>query len=320
MRKFRTASPNGSGLQVVACLLALALVKISMPVLAQDEVPAGEAPETSDRPSEAAPPSARSVRGVVSSGLGEWGLSQRFPGAVLWLELAEEARSLALFRPEQDAPARGAVMILADEGENAESGMAGALARELAQRRLAVLSLGLEAPPAALEAVLERPVAGGETSQNADTAATIDVMAESSRSDLEAAYRQRIQAELLAGASALGEREYELVAVVGVGRGSNHVVAYAAEQSPAAALIWITPEFYPRDAERLVTNLQNAGGPRVLELATGAGPSQRKATLQRAGVEGVSRQVVGPAGGFVPQGAKALAGRISAWLKTSAGQ
>lgn len=310
MRRFRTISPSGLSRGIYGCLLAVMLASSGIPAFAQDE----GAPKVPDQSP------AGDVRGMVSSGLGEWGLSQRFPNAALWLDLEDGARTLALFWPETDTPARGALIILADEGENAESGLAGTLARELVHRKFAVLTLGLEPPAAALEQILERPRPASEAApeeQNPGIVrpATIDVMATETGEELEKAYRERIREELAAGAEELKKREYELIAVVGVGRGSNHVVSYAAELETPPALIWLGPKFYPQDARRLAATLEKASVPRILELSSSGEEGQRTAGLKRAKVEGFSHQPVGPGTSFLPRNGKALAGRISAWLK-----
>lgn len=289
----------------------------AVPAFAQDEAATPAA----------TPPTPNEVRGVVSSGLGEWGLSHRFPDSALWLELEDGARTLALFWPETETPARGAVIILADEGENAASGLTGTLARELVQRKLAVLSLGLEPPSEALERILERPLVAPEPkpktedqNSGAPSPAAIDVLAAEAPSDLEAAYRKRILDELAAAAAELKSREYELAALVGIGRGSNHAVAYAAELAAPTALIWVGPKFYPPDARQLAENVKKASVPRILELSLSGAGGQRKAGLERAGVQGFSRQNVGVDVEFMPRDGKAVASRVSAWLKRDARQ
>lgn len=338
MRRFRTLSQsshhksyrkNGRN-NLCSGLLALMLAGSGAPAAAQEESASGvpDLSPVSDVLGD--------VRGAVSSGLGEWGLSRRFPEAALWLDLEGDARTLALFWPETELPARGALIVLADEGENAESGLAGPLARELAGRRFAVLTLGLAPPPAALEQTLEAPRTESEAepealieartdiraetrpeeqNQNANNTATIDVMASETVGGLEDAYRERIREELAAGAAELAKRDYELIAVVGVGRGSNHVVSYAAAAQASPALIWIAPRFYPRDASEVVATLGSTSVPRILELSSFGEGMQRKADLERAGVEGFSLQSVGANASFTSRNGKALAGRISAWLR-----
>lgn len=312
MRRFRTISQSPYLMSLFGWLMAVIMLGTAVPALAQDEAATPAA----------TPPTPNEVRGVVSSGLGEWGLNHKFPDSALWLELEDGARTLALFWPETETPARGAVIILADEGENAASGLTGTLARELAHRKLAVLSLGLEPPSEALERILEQPFVApepkpkaAEQNPGAPSPAAIDVLAAEAPGDLEAAYRKRILDELAAAVAELKNREYELTALVGIGRGSNYVVAYAAELAAPTALIWAGPKFYPRDARQLAENVKKASVPRILELSLSDASGQRKARLERAGVQGFSRQNVGADIEFMPRDGKAVASRISAWLK-----
>lgn len=316
MLRFRTISHRRWYKDVCGWLLVVVLAGGLSPVCAEPK----EAPEEPVQVAEKTPES--DARQSVISGLDEYKLSQRFPDAALWLDLEDGSRTLAMLWPEREAPARGGLIILADEGDNAESGLTGTLARELAQRNLAVLSLGLESPSLALERILERPVdepdpVPDRDKQNSDVAspATIDVMASEAEGEQEAAYRKRIRDQLLAGVAALEAHDYELTAVVGVGRGSNHVVLNAAELSGSPAMIWISPKLYPKDHSKLAAALDKASVPRILELSSSDEYEQRRAGLKRAKVEGFSLQLMGSGDLSSPRNGKALAGRISAWLK-----
>lgn len=312
MRRFRTIG-QGSRRGAVSGWLALALLIGGVsPAHGQDK-------SQSLAPVQA---SAGKVRGSVESGLGEQKLSQRLPDSALWLDLEGGARTLALLWPERAVPARGGLIILADEGGNAEAGLTGALARELAGRNFAVLTLGLEVPPLAIEQVLERPVAmldlnpgPVEKASEAASRATIDVMASEAAGELEAAYRSRIRAQLVAGVAALEKRDYELTAVVGLGRGSNHVVLYAAEMGRSPALVWVAPKLYPNDSKKLAGALEKASVTRILELSSSDEREQLKARPTRTGVEDFSLQLMGSGDLLLPRHGKALAGRISAWLR-----
>ncbi len=320
MHRSRAISRRSCGRNISGCMLAILLAVNSLPAFALEEEPSAQNEEPS---AEEAKSPIGEVRGVVSSGLGEWGLSQRFPDSALWLDMEDGSRTLALFWPETEAPARGALIILADEGENAASGLAGALARELATRKLAVLSLGLEAPPASLEQVLERPgsapgTEATEPGRKAASPATIDVMAPETPVEMEAVYRSRIRNELSAAETLLEQRGYQLAGVVGIGRGSNHVVPFVAGLKTPAALIWVEPAFYPRDSDRLAEALESASVSRILELSSSEDRVRRKARLQRAGMEAFSLQPVAPGSASIPPDGKALASRISAWLKPDA--
>lgn len=310
MHKFRATNRGGCPKRACGWLLAFLLIIGPQSLYAQNE-------EVSQEPAQM---TSSEVRGSVISGLGEQKLGKRFPDASLWLELEEGGRELALLWPEREAPARGGLIILADEGGNAESGLTGTLARELAHRNFFVLTLGLASPSLTLEKILERPVeapepAPSDRNSNAISPATIDVMSSGTEDELETAYRERIREQLVAGVAALEERDQELVAVVGIGRGSNHVVLNAAELGGSPAMIWISPKLYPKDASKLAMALDKASVPRILELSSSDEYEQRRAGLKRARVEGFSLQLMGSGDLLLPRNARALAGRISAWLK-----
>lgn len=312
MHRFRTISRRESRKGRCEWLLVAMLAGGLSPVYAEQKDESAEPKKTTES----------ETRKAVTSGLGQWKLSQRFPDAALWLDLQDGTRTLAMFWPERKAPARGGLIILADEGGNAESGLTGTLARELARRNVAVLSLGLESPSLALEQILESPVDESEPAsefdeQNSDSVspATIDVMVSETEGEQEAVYRKRIREQLLAGAAALEARGYELTAVVGIGRGSNHIVLNAVELGGSPAMIWISPKLYPKDNSKLATSLDKASVPRILELSSSDEYEQRRAGLKRAKVEGFSLQLMGSGDLSSPRNGKALAGRISAWLK-----
>lgn len=105
---------------------------------------------------DSAPATESASRSLIWTGTGERSLTQTFPEAAVWLELEEGDRALGLFYPEARLPARGAVLVLSDEGETAASGVTGALAAGLASRGWAVLTLGLESPSPVLSDVLMR--------------------------------------------------------------------------------------------------------------------------------------------------------------------
>lgn len=252
---------------------------------------------------------------------------------------------LALFEPEAETPANGALVILADEGQSPASGMAGALRRPMARAGWAVLVLGLEAPPYAVQKARrqkglgpseeadmpETEAANAPDSQAADESQSvmIDVMAGDDAEELADEYRTRIQKNLAAAVGHLVERGYSRVAMAGVGRAAGHVaqVATAGGGSDVSALVWIAPVFDPSDAEALTEWLEGAGSLKVLELhsarsslgdgaTTFRSPRQREAAFKRAGITGYSRQPVAMAEQPEPREAPAITNRISAWLAT----
>jgi hypothetical protein len=273
-----------------------------------------------------APATESASRSLIWTGTGERSLNQTFPEAAVWLELEEGDRALGLFYPEARLPARGAVLVLSDEGETAASGVTGALAAGLASRGWSVLTLGLESPSPVLSEVLMRPVIeeppaetdAGE--QEAPESVMIDVMASESADDLEARYRSRISQTLQAGLALLVERGYETPAVLGVGRASIHVTNQVLEGADAAALIWVAPQFYPVDRPDLPERLESLST-ELLELyPSGAVDDQTKWSmgmrLRRAGMSGFERQPIPwltPAPGTLGDG---IASRVAAWLES----
>jgi len=276
---------------------------------------------------DSAPATESASRSLIWTGTGERSLTQTFPEAAVWLELEEGDRALGLFYPEARLPARGAVLVLSDEGETAASGVTGALAAGLASRGWAVLTLGLESPSPVLSDVLMRPVAeepSAETEageQEAPELVMIDVMASESADDLEARYRSRISQTLQAGLAQLAERGYETPAVLGVGRASIHVTNQVLEGADAAALIWVAPQFYPVDRPDLPERLESLST-ELLELyPSGAVDDQTKWSmgmrLRRAGMSGFERQPIPwltPAPGTLGDG---IASRVAAWRDSS---
>ena len=304
MRQFRTSSGSSCFRGLWGWLVIALMSGGPLSVYAQ-----GEAMPTMQRES-------------VLSGLGEQALAQMFPDAALWLDLEDGDRALAILWPERRPPARGGLIILADEGGNPVAGLTGTLARALAQRDFAVLTLGLAAPSIALEQVLNRSAVVAEQGagshkqgMEAGNPATIDVVASQSLGDIEAAYRSRIREQLVAGVAALKERNDNPVAVVGIGRGSNHIVLNAGELGPVLASVWVGPKFYPQDVESLAEALDGASSSRTLELLSSDDQEQRKFSLKRTGIENFSLQVMGSGDLLSPQNGEALAGRISAWLR-----
>lgn len=76
---------------------------------------------------EAGKPSGAAVeRPLISTGLDSDAIARTWPDSSVWLEPPEEEPVLALFEPEAETPAKGAVVILADEGQSPASGLAAA--------------------------------------------------------------------------------------------------------------------------------------------------------------------------------------------------
>lgn len=296
-------------------------------VLAQDD---GQPPD------QEAKASAKRERAMISTGLGSDAIASQWPDAAVWLEPPEEDRVLALFEPEADTPAKGALVILADEGQSAASGLAGALRGPMARAGWAVMTVGLESPPYGLQrarrqqpsAPPDEPQESTEEDGEADASESvmIDVMDNVDVEELEDQYRTRIQKALSAAVGNVADRGYGRVAVVGIGRAAGHVARMTAGGGgDVSALVWIAPVFDHNDSAALTEWLGAAGQIRLLELHSsreagaqdGVGsrtPEQREAAFRRAGIKAYTRQPVAMADRPEPRDAPALANRLAAWL------
>jgi hypothetical protein len=310
--------------RLIRHIMLLLAAFFSAPSWSQDEpeLPSG-IPETAvERP-------------MISTGVEAEAIARKQPDAAVWLTDSDQNRVLALFQPELVTPARGALLILADEGVSSASGIADALRAPLSEAGWAVMTVGLPQPPFAVQNWLRqqdnRPMDSGEPAEaqgqgDAGAAAMITVMDAASPSEALRQYRELIVSALNAGVDALSEREYERIVLVGVGRGAGHVTRHSREDIRAKDLVWIAPHFYPDESAGLAKLLASATPLSILELYSTRPPEasvdrsarERAAALERAGISGYERQPVAMARQPKPRKAQALANRISAWLRSRA--
>ncbi len=259
----------------------------------------------------------------VLTGLGELALSRAYPDETVWLSIGDDEQVLGLLLTERALPVRGALMILPEEGATAASGVAGGLAGQLANKGWAVLTVGLEAPSLPLQKLMERKPelteASAEASTDESAPMKVDVKAEGGTGTPEAAYRERVQKTVQAGLSALVSRGYEAPALLAVGRASNYITTLPSADTGVRAMIWVAPDFYPKDKASLADDVKTSGVPALLELydARFAGQTsgkRRAVALRQAGVNGYERQPVAIHQPPSVQDAPALANRIDAWL------
>lgn len=274
---------------------------------------------------------ATTIRPAVATDLADNALSRLRPEAAVWLELEGGGRTLGLFYPEKKPPANGALVILADVGDNAAAGVADELSRRLTAMGWSVLAVGLPEPSPPLQRYLEAQsepadaaakdgAEEAEGNSSDDTSVMIDVIASPSGENPEQVYRNRVRQSLAAAAAVLTGRGYDQPVLVGLGRASSHLAETSGELQNSPALIWVAPEFYPRDAAALADKLTSGGEVAILELYASRGEAsaaslRRWADLRRAGVEQLDRQPVAISRPLSAHGAGALAGRIDAWLK-----
>jgi hypothetical protein len=307
-----------------SCTLLSLLLLFSATALSQEEQE-GPAPAP-DKPVMA------TERSSISTGVDAEAIARRRPDAAVWLTDSEQRRVLALFQPEQDSPARGALVILADEGVSAAGGLAASLREHLSRAGWAVMTLGLEAPPFGVQQWLRQqgnagpdvagnPVEKGEA--DGGSAAMINLADTETRDDALNQYRDRVVSSLTAAVDLLTAKDYQRIVLAGVGRAAGHVTRQAREDGRASDLIWIAPHFYADESRSLTGLLESAASPSILELyssfpaakALDRSARERAAALQRAGIAGYSQQPAAMARQPQPREAKMLANRISSWLR-----
>lgn len=292
------------------------LVVLSMHALAQDDGQAA-ADLANERVAER--------RAVSVTGLGEWALARAYPERAVWLELEGDGRALALFQPELKTPGRGAVIVLANEGQTAGEGLSGPLLQALAERGYAVMTLGLRPPPQSLmrrrlqPGVPESPLAGTAADEDDQASVMIDVAADDALDELLGDYRNAVRELLDAAAEDMALRGYEQPAVAGIGWSADYVTGWAVGQSSLTGVIWLAPRF-PPDRLTVLPEMLAADRPwPVLDLHSSEGDARaqgvaRAAALGRQQVDGYQRQSIALASPPQSSDADRLAGRISAWL------
>ncbi|MDX1633568.1 MAG: DUF3530 family protein [Marinobacter sp.] len=313
-------------------ILCLALVWLQPLLLAAQEQEQ-EPPEAAGEGRPGAPAPAERV--TVSLGLGAEALAEAYPDQARWLDTEADAQVLVMFEKEQTASPRGAVLILADEGQGANTGLAGALRQPLTRAGWAAMAMGLpELPlPLARARRLQAIAPGqggdkeagkqGEEPSADDTAPTdpsvmIDVMAGDNLESLAQRYDSQVLAGLDAGLAELQDQGYERLVLVAVGHGAELAAKKAlAGDRGVQALVWIAPTF-AADAERTLAARLEASPLRVLDLVSSRREddraAERAALMRRQGVADYSQQPVAMASRPERHNAHQLANRILAWL------
>lgn len=309
------------------CALLSLMLLFSATVLSQDEQ---EAPGPDpDKPVMA------TERSIISTGVDAEAIARKRPDTAVWLTGNDQGRVLALFQPEQDSPAKGALLILSDEGVSAAAGLADALREPLSRAGWAVMTLGLELPPFAVQQWLRQqsnaqPDLGENQVQDAgadgESGVMINLMETETPNDALNQYRDQVVSSLTAAVDALSARDYQRIVLAGVGRAAGHVTRQAREDGRATDLIWIAPYFYVDESSSLTELLAAAESPSILELyssfpadkAQDRSARERAAALERAGITGYSQQPAAMAQRPQHREATMLANRITAWLRSTA--
>ncbi len=282
-------------------------------------------------------------RPMITTGQNNAALAARFPDDHVWLETESEGRTLGLVMLESNAPARGAMLILADEGQTADSELAGALRDPLSRAGWAAMTLGLQPPPYPVvrarqqpssamtgKPESEMPAESDDTApkqeaaakqEPADSAVMIDVLPEDAIEEMKKNYQARIAAYLQSGVTYLKSQGYERVLLVGIGHGASEVTAQAlngagAGEDEMQGLVWIAPA----DNDGLAGALSDASNLKVLELdshlAAGNAGEARQAQLARAGFVGYQRQLLAMAARPQARDASQIANRIVGWARS----
>lgn len=263
-------------------------------------------------------------RAMVSPGLDSKALAMAYPDQVVWLESDRFGRALALFEPEQTAQPEGAVLLLADEGQSANTGLAGAVRAPFAEAGWATMTLGLPALPLALEQVRKaerrQPNAANADATPEPESIMIDVMDNDELDELGEDYRARVQGHLAAAVVDLTGRGYSRLVLVGVGRGAGHMISQmvdgAAEQ---ASLVMLAPEFEAAERQPIIDSLKAVTSLSILDIVSSrsgrAMAKERQSRMKREGITGYQQQAVAIGPRPLPRDARGLVNRITAWLQ-----
>jgi hypothetical protein len=300
--------------------------------------PASATAESGQAEAEAGGEAPRQERITISLGLNHSALAAAYPELAVWLETDDHGRILTLFKPESVEKPKGAVLILGDEGQGADTGLVGALRDPLVRAGWAVMGMGLSELSLPLAqarrrmeeqaragtgdgpapARAEAPAAAGNQGPESE-AVMIDVMTDDNFESRSDARDAEVQAHLAAALADLSGRGYQQLVLVGVGRGAAHVARRAiADGGAGVSLVWIAPQFGPADLDNLAEDFR-AGGPiPLLELTSSRDARQpakkRQALMKRQGVASYTQQPVAMSDPPEARNAGQLAGRITAWL------
>jgi len=311
---------------------ALVLLMLLFSVTALSQEPQEKQEEPGPAPDQ---PAVVTKRPIISTGMDAEAIARKRPEAAIWLTESDKGRVLALFQPEQDSPARGALVILSDEGVSAAAGLADSLREPLSRAGWAVMTLGLEAPPFGVQQWLrQQGNAGPDGSENPEgeaevdggSAAMITVTDPETLDDALNQYRDQVVYSLNAAVDRLRSKDYQRIVLAGVGRAAGHVTRQARQDARASDLIWIAPYFYADESGSLTGLLESVASPSILELyssypadeAVDRSARERAAALERAGITGYRQQPAAMARPPRPREAKMLANRISSWLRSTA--
>ena len=222
-------------------------------------------------------------------------LADQFPDQAQWLTAGQD-RFVGLSLPETTGNPQGAVLIIADIGLSADSGLAGGLRRKLPDYGWFTLSIGL--PPSPLPTLPARSLpakvsgaANGKVAADGSKDKTQDKAADTAKSAKEGGitidvaqaggdqampgsakdFMTLAKARLAAGLSYLQGAGYGNIALIGVGRGADVIAHYAADNSktlPRAgmAMVWVRADMTGDAAKNLGKALGDGFAMPVLDI------------------------------------------------------
>lgn len=232
-------------------------------------------------------------RYIISTDQSDEALAKLRPDQATWLETRSHGRVLALLEREHRSPAKGAVIVVGDVGQTADTGLAGALREPLAEASWAAMSLGLPQPPEKLMQWREDGArdssgmsSGGDSEKESDGAkpgkasAVIDVVAKEGVAQMREAYESKLMDHLAAAEQKLRSSGYSPLVFVGIGRGADAVAAWSLGQGGGALMVWVVPELSEKRLDALTAD--GAGAESVILDLASAQSSDKQATERRS--------------------------------------
>ncbi len=302
-------------------VLLVTALSLLTPVSAQEGVPAdgavqggGSDEEGSQGEASTDPAERFFIRTTGDSGM----LAQLYPHLAVWLEPEGAPRVLALVEREATSAPKGAVVVLADEGQTANEPLLEGIRRRLTKAGWATMTLGNDQVGPSLQLARQRMAgvdgaAAGDSSGQNETV-MIDVNDQAAE-DLLQAHREEMNARLASAVAWFLERDYSQVILVGTGRGAVVVNEYLpAAPETVTRVAWVAPEFEGLAPGELAASL---GGLPVefLDLypSRSSGGAERGAAFRRAGITGYKALGIPLTGGPRALHSRAIASRLAGW-------
>lgn len=281
----------------------------------EDKAPEAEGPE------EASPEPERTLRPLIRSGMDGDSLARQYPERLVWLEPEDLPPVPALYQPGKRSPERGAILLIADEGQSAGSGLLAALQERLSEAGWAVLAVGVTAAPDSVveqrrrSSGPERPAEDPDDENGSLASVMIDLNSETAGGLSGHYYRDQARRQVTA-LRWLRAEGHEQPVIVALGW-SAELVNYGLEHlfSEVTRLVWVAPRFSRGKTSALASGVRDL---QILDLYTASGGTEqgarRTALFRGQGVEGYQPSRVAIAERPEARDAPVIAGRILGWL------